>query len=279
MKAEGVAVVTGAGRGLGRAIALELAARGFEVEACVRRPEAGEAVREEASARGLRVEWRILDVTAPGDYEAPPGLRVFVHNAGIDRDWLPLERSREADWRALFETHVFGLVELSRRALPRLREAGGGVLCAITSCSILTPMPLFSAYRASKAAVSALLESLAVEVAPFGVRVLEVLPGAVRTEMLEAVAEPLPEAASGPYRELAERVHRARAASAGLGVEAAEAARAIADAILDDGAPLRVACDPMGTGLLEAWRQGGDEARLRGMIATFAAPPAGGSGR
>ncbi len=275
MQAEGVAVVTGAGRGLGRALALDLAARGFEVEAFVRRPEAGEAVRKEAAARGGRLGWRILDVTEPGSWEPPPGLRVLVHNAGIDRDWLPLERSRDADWRALFETHLFGLVELSRRALPRLREAGG-VLCAITSCSILTPMPLFSAYRASKMAVSALLESLAVEVAPFGVRVLEVLPGAVRTPMLEAVAESLPSAAFGPYRELAARVQAARAQSVELGVDPAEAARAVADAILDDGAPLRVACDPMGAALLEAWRGGGDEARLRGMIERFAPRSRGG---
>ncbi len=278
MQAEGVAVVTGAGRGLGRALALELAGRGFEVEALVRRPEAGEAVRAEGAARGLRVGWRILDVDEPGDYQPPAGLRVLVHNAGIDRDWLPLELSREADWRALFETHVFGLVELSRRALPRLRESGGGVLCAITSCSILTPMPLFSAYRASKLAVSALLESLAVEVAPFHIRVLEVLPGAVRTEMLEAVADPLPAAALGPYRDLASRVQQARSASVGLGVEPAEAARRIADAILDDSAPLRVACDPMGASLLGAWRTGDDEGRLRGMIATFATGPAGGRG-
>ena len=79
--------------------------------------------------------------------------------------------------RELFETNVFGLVEVTRRALPALRASGGGVICNVTSCSVLAPMPLFAAYRASKAAVGAFGESLRVEVAPAGIRVLEVMPG------------------------------------------------------------------------------------------------------
>jgi NAD(P)-dependent dehydrogenase (short-subunit alcohol dehydrogenase family) len=210
-----------------------------------------------------------LDVTRPETLRAPHGLRVLVNNAGLDGPQLPVEHAPMAAWREVFETNVFGVVEVTRRAIPSLRASGGGVLCNVTSCSLLVPMPFFAVYRASKAAVSALGESLRTELAPFGIRVLEVQPGAIATDML-AESDALPEAtAHAPYRTLAETVRARRTAAVGA-TPPAEAARAIADAILDDAAPLRVACDPMGRGLLDAWSAAGDEALMRDMLAAFA---------
>jgi NAD(P)-dependent dehydrogenase (short-subunit alcohol dehydrogenase family) len=259
MDAHGIAVVTGASRGIGRAVAVELARRGFDVIATMRRPDAGTTLPDEARAAGGRLTVAALDVTRAEAFPMPDGLRVLVNNAGVDGDWLPVEHASIASWRAVFDTNVFGLVELTRRAIPVLRAAGGGVICNVTSCSILAPMPLFAAYRASKAAVSAFGESLRVEVATAGIRVLEVMPGAIGTDMLArsstATDTPLP----APYTGLGQRVHASQVGAQAAPTPVAAAAAATVDAILDDDGPVRCAIDPMGAALLETWRRGEDE--------------------
>jgi|SRR5208337_3322188 len=268
MQAEGIAFVTGASRGIGSAIALELACRGFEVWASMREPEDGAGLAGRAALAGAKVRILRLDVTRSETIELPDGLRVLVNNAGLDGSQLPVEHAPLEEWRTVFETNLFGLLEVTRRAIPKLRAAGG-VICNVGSASVLVPMPFFAGYRASKAAVSALGESLRTELAPFGIRVLEILPGAIATDMF-ARSDHLPEAAGcAGYTEMAERVYRARRNSASASTPAERAASAIADAILDDSAPLRVAPDPMGAGLLSAWRAQDDEAAMRPMVAFF----------
>jgi len=269
MKAEGIAVVTGASRGIGRAIALELAQRGFEVVATMRDPKDGAALAQQAAEEGLALHCTRLDVNDPSSISLPEGLRVLVNNAGIEGDNLPVEHTPLDEWRRIFETNVFGLLEVTRRAIPQLRTSGGGVICNVTSCSILVPMPFFSVYRASKAAVTALGESLRTELAPFGIRLVEIMPGAIETDML-AASQHLPEASRFEgYRPQAKRVAEGRAASSGMTTPAPQAAAAIADAILDDEAPLRSGCDPMGVGLLSAWRSKSDEEVMQPMVEHF----------
>jgi NAD(P)-dependent dehydrogenase (short-subunit alcohol dehydrogenase family) len=269
-QAEGIALVTGAGRGLGRAIALELARRGFEVVATLRDPARGAALAEQARREALRLRLEPLDVTRPETIRIPDGLRVLVNNAGVEGAWLPVEEAPLSLWREIFEANLFGLVEVTRRAIPSLRASGGGVVCNVTSCSIRAPMPFLAAYRASKAAVSALGESLCTELAPFGIRVLEIQPGAIATDMLATIASPPEAVRSRVYEPMAWRVHERRAPQAAAGTPPERAAAAIADAILEHGGPLRRTCDPMGAALIEAWRAGGDESLLRGMLALFA---------
>ena len=267
MQARGVALVTGASRGLGRATALELARRGFEVVASMRDPGVGEELRDRARRDGLPLRVERLDVERPESIRMPDGLRVLVNNAGADGRYLPVEESELAEWRRLFETNVFGLVETTRRAIPALRASGGGVVCNVTSASLLFPMPFFAAYRASKAAVSAIGETLRAELAPFGIRVVEILPGPIDTDML-AASKRVPEAAEfEAYKVLAERAHAGRLAVESDVASPEAAARRIADAILDDAAPLRSACDALGQGLLEGWRRAGDEDWMRGLLA------------
>jgi NAD(P)-dependent dehydrogenase (short-subunit alcohol dehydrogenase family) len=269
----GVALVTGASRGLGRAVALALARRGFEVVAAMRTPADGAPLRAEAAAAGLRLSLAELDVRRPDALAMPARLRVLVNNAALDAPYLPVEEAPLEAWREVFETNVFGLAATTRRAIPALRRAGGGVICNVTSASLLFPMPLYALYRASKAAVSALGESLRAELAGFGIRVLEVLPGPIDTEMLAASDRP-PEALAHPaYRELGERAWAGRRGVAGSATPPAQAAEAIADAILDDAAPLRVACDPLGRSLLEGWRAAGDEEWMVGLLRGFGIAP------
>lgn len=268
MKAQGTALVTGAGRGLGRALALELAERGFEVLATMR--DSG-AARDLAAA--ARIQVQALDVTRPETMALPESLAVLVNNAGVETEYLPAEHAPLEAWRQVFETNVFGLVELTRRAIPALRRAGGGAIVNVTSSSLFFPMPFYSVYRASKAAVQAFGESLAAELQPFGVRVLEVMPGPVETDMLEGSDRP-PEAASHPaYSELATWAHLARRGMNGQTTSAEEAARRIVDAILDEGAPLRVGCDDVGQGMIQGADQAPYQMRLLGALAAM--PPGG----
>jgi len=266
VEVRGTALVTGASRGIGRALALELALRGFEVVATMRNLADGDPLLASDSEGRIRVE--TLDVKRPETIRMPEDLSVLVNNAGIEGDHLPVENAPMELWRDIFETNLFGLVEVTRRALPFLR-ATQGVLCNVTSCSILVPMPFFAAYRASKAAVSALGESLRAELQGTGVRVLEIQPGAIETDMLAGSERPPEAMAFEAYRPLAETVHAMRRATKDQFQPVETAAASIVDALLDDSVALRHAPDPMGAGLLTAWRASDVETMMAGMLAAL----------
>jgi NAD(P)-dependent dehydrogenase (short-subunit alcohol dehydrogenase family) len=272
VQTDGIALVTGASRGIGRAVALELAARGFDTVATMRDPAAGADLVAEAGGR-LRVER--LDVTDLDSISMPDGLRVIVNNAGTESENLPLEVMPVDFWRAIFETNVMGLVAVTRAAIPKLRAAGGGVICNVTSSSLLAPVPYLGAYRASKAAVSAIGESLQAEVAQFGIRVVEIMPGPIITDMLETSDRPAAAIEHEQYRAQAEKMWESRQGIRAMYTPADEAARRIVDAILDDDGPLRYGCDDMSEGMLKGWRSvASDDAWLRPMFDAFAAPGA-----
>jgi len=261
MQPIGPAVVTGASRGIGRAVAIELAARGFGTVATMRNPADG------ADLEGMNVAR--LDVTDPSTIDLPDGLRVLVNNAGTESDNLPLEFMPAEMWQKIFATNVFGLIEVTKRAVPIMRAAGGGVICNITSSSTLAPVPFMAGYRASKAAVTAIGESLAAEVAQFGIRVVEIMPGPIETDMLAASDRPAPAIEHASYRALAEKLWEGRQRIRDSYTPAAEAARRIVDAICDDDAPLRSGCDPLSEGMLAGWN-GTDNAKwVSGMLRSF----------
>jgi NAD(P)-dependent dehydrogenase (short-subunit alcohol dehydrogenase family) len=246
----GTALVTGASRGIGHAVAIELAQRGLSVVATVRR--AGDGADLGALGAG-RIEVVTMDVTDPTTYSIPDDLRVLVNNAGTDGDHTPVEHADLAAWRAIFDTNVFGMVALTQAAIPALRSNAPSVVATITSSSILMAVPFYAAYRSSKAAASAVCDSLRAELAPFGVRVVEILPGPVATDMFAAsLAEP-DAARFDAYRAMAEPVEKAAAA--------------IVDAVLAGEGPMRYSCDPLGCGLLDLWRASDDEA-LYAMMAS-----------
>jgi NAD(P)-dependent dehydrogenase (short-subunit alcohol dehydrogenase family) len=257
MDRPGSALVTGASRGIGRAIALELADRGFDTVATMRDPQVGGSLVDETEGP-LRVQR--LDVTDASTFDLPSDLRVLVNNAGIDTDYLPVEHAKVDDWRRLFETNVFGVVAVTAAAIPTLRANAPSVVCTVTSSSILASVPFYAAYRASKAAISAFGDSLRVEVAPFGIRAVEILPGPVDTDMFrlstgEQDATRFPE-----YKALAEVAGALRREHADPRVvEPRRAAAAVVDAILDDTGPMRYGCDPVSLELLELWRGCDDE--------------------
>ncbi len=254
MEPAGIAAVTGASRGIGRAIALELAHRGFDVVATMRDPAAGAGMSDEAAETNARLRVQVLDVTQPDTVRLPDGLRVLVNNAGVEREHLPVEETPLELWREMFETNVFGLVEVTRRAIPLLRAA------------VLAPVPFYAAYRASKAAVSAFSETLRAELAPQDIRVVEIMPGPVDSDMLRHSQETMVAPAGEPYRAVAEHMNASKSMVASMIQPAGDAARLIVDAILDDDGPMRYGCDPMSTGMIDAWRRASDEEMMRGML-------------
>jgi len=133
MEIHGSALVTGASRGIGRAVALELAQRGFDTVATMRDPGAGSGMAEETAGR---LEVRRLDVTDPATFDLPGDLRVLVNNAGIDTEYLPVEHADIGDWRRMFETNVFGTVALTSAAIPILRDNRPSVVCNVTAAVV-----------------------------------------------------------------------------------------------------------------------------------------------
>jgi NAD(P)-dependent dehydrogenase (short-subunit alcohol dehydrogenase family) len=197
-------LVTGCSSGIGKATARRLAEAGHTVYATARRPEALAELRA-AGARTLA-----LDVTgeesmaaAVKAIEAEHGrVGTLINNAGYGL-YGPVEEVAMSDVRREFETNVFGLGRLTQLVLPGMRGARRGRIVNISSMGGRLVFPTGGWYHASKYAVEALSDALRVEVAPFGVTVVLVEPGLIRTEFESVASGGLaPEAASGPYAQL-----------------------------------------------------------------------------
>jgi NAD(P)-dependent dehydrogenase (short-subunit alcohol dehydrogenase family) len=263
MDAGGVALVTGAGRGLGRAVALELARRGFDVVAGVR--DASVSLPSEGPGR---VTVQRVDMTDLAGFVPPEGLRVLVNNAGYRGPYNSVEGTGLDEWRRTFETNLFGVAELTRRCLPALR-ATRGVVCNVASTGAFFPSPFYSVYRASKAALGVLDETLAIELAPFGIRVIEITTGPVDTDMMrtsfsrrpaDAIEEPL-------YAPMAGKQWASRTAIDPTPVEVE--ACGVVDQVLADEGPLRRPAVPLEAAMIEHWRATTDEQRVEAVRRSF----------
>ena len=169
-----LALVTGTSTGIGRAIAVDLAARGFEVLAGVRQPDHAPPGCESI----------LLDVTSPDDITAAAErvggtLHALVNNAGIAVNG-PLESVPVEEWRRQFDVNVLGPVAVTRALLPALLAARGRVV-NISSISGRVAWPLTGPYTASKFALEAVTDILRREVGSQGVRVVGVEPGGIAT--------------------------------------------------------------------------------------------------
>jgi NAD(P)-dependent dehydrogenase (short-subunit alcohol dehydrogenase family) len=185
----GVAVVTGANSGIGKATAVRLAQDGYTVFAGARHDEGLEAITAFAEDLGLvgQVLPIRLDVADDESVEAAfaaiaetgPVL-VLVNNAGISGSGT-VEDTPIADYQAVFDTNVLGVIRCTQQVLPAMREAGYGRIVNISSASAILGPPVMSSYGASKFALEGLSESLQAEVAPFGIRVIVLRPGTIMT--------------------------------------------------------------------------------------------------
>jgi 3-oxoacyl-[acyl-carrier protein] reductase len=190
-----VALVTGASRGIGRAIATRLGEQGAIVVAAARGNHADDTVRELTGA-GYAAEAISLDVTDAAAVEKLPGdivsrhgrLDIVVSNAGIARDQLLMRMKRE-DWDSVLATNLTATFVLAQAAMrPMLKQRGGRII-AIASVVGQTGNAGQTNYAASKAGLIGFGKALAREVASRGITVNVVAPGLIETDMTKAIAE------------------------------------------------------------------------------------------
>ncbi|CAI8901813.1 MULTISPECIES: SDR family oxidoreductase [Burkholderia] len=167
-------LITGCSSGFGLEIARHFLARDWQVVATMRTP------RDDVLPPSEHLRVLALDVTNPDSIraaiDAAGPIDVLVNNAGFGAA-APAELMPLDTVRALFETNTIGTIAVTEAVLPQLRRRGAGVVVNVTSSVTLKVLPLVAAYRASKAAVNAYTESMALELEPFGVRARLVLPG------------------------------------------------------------------------------------------------------
>jgi NAD(P)-dependent dehydrogenase (short-subunit alcohol dehydrogenase family) len=184
------ALVTGAGTGIGRAIAVGLAAAGADVVVndCTRETGADDTVAAIA-ALGRRGVYLEADVSAPAQIDAMlgeierrfGGLDVLVNNAGIT-GWAPVLETTEALWDRVIDTNLKGTFFCSVGAAKLMRARGGGAIVNVSTVCADRVVPGVAAYGASKAGIQMLTRYLAVELASLGVRVNAFAPGATLVE-------------------------------------------------------------------------------------------------
>lgn len=191
-----VAVITGAGAGIGRAIAETFAAAGAAVMVSDLNADVAQAVAQEIVARGGKAISTACDVTNEADLARLVQettthfgkLTLLVSNAGgggpkaFD---MPM-----ADFRRAFDLNVFSLFRLAQLAAVEMAKAGGGAILAITSMAGENKNQRMASYGSSKAATNHLIRNIAFDLGPQGIRVNGVAPGATRTDALESVLTP-----------------------------------------------------------------------------------------
>lgn len=231
-------LITGTSSGFGLDTAHLFLDRGWNVVATMRTP------REDLLPRSDRLTVLPMDITDPGSVaraiEAAGPLDAAVNNAGVGAA-VPVELTTQQAARTLFETNTLGTLAVTQAVLPQMRARGEGVIVNVTSSVTLKPLPLVGVYSASKAAVNALTESLAIEVEPFGVRVRLVLPGRAPSTRFGSNALVRPQAEDKTaYSELAQRVFARFRDSSGAITEGKDVAEAVWRAVTDPSAPMRI---------------------------------------
>jgi NAD(P)-dependent dehydrogenase (short-subunit alcohol dehydrogenase family) len=232
-------LITGCSSGFGLETAKLFLERGWKVIATMRQP------RSDILPENDNLTVLPLDVTDPGSItqalEQAGEIDVLVNNAGFGAA-VPIELIAPDTARQLFETNTLGTLAMLQAILPGFRERRGGVVINVTSTVTLKPLPLVSVYRASKAAVNALTESLAVEMEPFGVRVHIVLPGrSPETNFGNNAMPHLRGLDNADYKPLIEGMIAQFRDDTGPVTHAADVAAAVWLAATDPGAPLKIA--------------------------------------
>ena len=177
------ALITGTSTGIGLETARLFAQRGYHVFAAARSPASAEGLTA-AVAEGLPITPLALDVDSDASVVAALAdigdIDVLVNNAGVGSA-APVEHMPLAETRALFETNVFGAIRMMQAVLPAMRIRRHGIVINISSVMGRLTLPGHGSYAATKFALGALTESLAMEVRPFGVRVALIEPGVILT--------------------------------------------------------------------------------------------------
>jgi NAD(P)-dependent dehydrogenase (short-subunit alcohol dehydrogenase family) len=230
--------ITGSSRGLGRALVQAALDAGDSVVATARKPE------QLADLAGDRLLPVALDVTDPAQVEAAIAagverfgrLDVIVNNAGY-ANVAPIETSDDADLRAQFETNFWGVYNVSKAVIPQLRTQGGGIVVQFSSVGgRVGGSPGIAGYQAAKFAVDGLSRVLAVETAPFGVKVMVVEPSGFATDWAGS-SMTVHDIPAGYDATIGTMQRRMRANTAGAAGDPVRAAEIIVRAVKRDNPP------------------------------------------
>ena len=205
-------VITGASRGLGFASAVRLHREGWRVVAAMRTPDRGMPLLREATGAGEANDRLIgvqLDLTdtasisaaAKAIEEAVGAPYALVHNAGISAAGM-VEETDMALWQKMFATHVMGPVALTQALLPSMRAAGEGRIVVVASTAGVRGQPATAPYSASKGAMERWGESMACEIAPFGLGVTVLVTGTYDTDIITDAGAIDDRNFDGPYARL-----------------------------------------------------------------------------
>ena len=231
-------LITGCSSGFGLETARYFLDRDWKVVASMR------TVNQDVLPRSERLRMVALDVTNPASIhravDAAGPIDVLVNNAGIGV-LNALEGTSMATAHEVFETNTFGTMALTQAVLPQFRQRQAGVIVNVTSSVTLKPLPLLSVYTASKAAVNAFTESLALELQPFNVRVRLVIPGrAPETRFGENARSRMQGGVPEAYAAFAESVFAGMGQSSAV-THSLDVAEAVWRAATDPSCPIRIA--------------------------------------
>ena len=202
-------LITGCSTGIGLATAIHLAGRGHSVYASVRDLATSEGLRGATEEAGVALTVLSLDVDSPESIRAgvervvdeAGRVDVLVNNAGVGDLWA-VEDTTETDLLQMFRTNVFGPIALIRAVLPGMRAAGSGTIVNVSSVSARIVSAFSGPYAATKCALEAITQAVAVEGAAHGIRCVAIEPGFTQTPMLEKALSSLP-STEGPYSTVA----------------------------------------------------------------------------
>jgi NAD(P)-dependent dehydrogenase (short-subunit alcohol dehydrogenase family) len=234
--------ITGASRGFGKEWSIAALERGDTVAATARDPKALDDLVQQFGdrVRAIRLDVNDRDAVFAAVRQAHEhfgALDVVVNNAGYGQFGM-VEEISEAEARAQFDTNVFGALFVIQAALPYLRAQGSGHILQVSSIGGISAFPNIGIYNASKWALEAFSQSLAAEVADFGIKVTIIEPGAYSTDWGGASAKHAEQnPAYEAFREKAAEQRRARAGNPGDPVATRDAVLAVVDA---EDPPLRV---------------------------------------
>jgi len=183
-----VALITGAGRGLGRQIALAFARAGADIVATARTKAQLEDTTQEIEALGRRALPIVTDITREDQVRAMADqalkefgqVDILVNNAGMSV-YGPFIKQKAADWRAMIETNLMGTIFCTHAILPSMLERGQGLIINISSVAGIHGLPNEAVYCASKHGVKGFTDALAIELKDKGIRVCGIYPGGMNT--------------------------------------------------------------------------------------------------
>ena len=227
-------LITGCSSGFGLEIAKHFLERNWQVVATMRVPD------EDVLPRSEHLRILPLDVTQADSIRAAieqaGPIDALVNNAGIgflnSLEGTPMDKIRE-----IFETNTFGTMAVTQAVIPQFRERGEGVIVNVTSTVTLKPLLLLSIYTASKAAVNAFTESLALELQPFGVRACLVLPGRASDTRFSDNARARMLGIPDEYADMAQKIFTQWAESTEPETQSKDVAEAVWTVVTDPEAP------------------------------------------